>query len=41
MVMPANAPHFLMVREETTIQVQSIGPLVITYVNPADDPRKK
>ena len=41
MVMPAGAPHFLMVRDETIIQVQSIGPLVITYVNPADDPRRK
>ena len=40
-VMPPEIPHFLMVREETIIQVQSIGPLVITYVNPADDPRKK
>ena len=41
MVMPPQTPHFLMVREETVIQVQSIGPLVITYVNPADDPRMK
>ena len=40
-VMPPGAPHFLMVREPTIIQVQSIGPLVITYVNPADDPSRK
>ena len=40
-VMPPDMPHFLMVREQTIIQVQSVGPLVITYVNPADDPSKK
>jgi hypothetical protein len=40
MVTPAGAPHFLMVRDETIVQVQSIGPFVITYVNPADDPRR-
>jgi quercetin dioxygenase-like cupin family protein len=41
MVMPANTPHFMMVREETTVQVQSVGPWVVTYVNAADDSRKK
>ena len=40
-VMPPDMPHFLMAREPTIVQVQSIGPLVITYVNPADDPRRK
>jgi quercetin dioxygenase-like cupin family protein len=40
-MMQPGMPHFLMVREQTVIQVQSMGPLVITYVNPADDPRKK
>ena len=40
-LMSADTPHFLMVREETIMQVQSVGPLVITYVNPADDPRKQ
>ena len=39
-VMPPKSPHYFMVRDETTIQVQMIGPLVITYVNPADDPTK-
>jgi hypothetical protein len=27
--------------EETIGQVHSIGPWSVTYVNPADDPRKK
>lgn len=33
--------HFSWTSEETIVQVHGIGPLVITYVNPADDPRKK
>jgi len=38
MVMPANSPHFGLVQEETVVQVQSIGPWVLTFVNPADNP---
>jgi quercetin dioxygenase-like cupin family protein len=41
MVMPANTPMFAMVREETTIQIHSVGPWEVIYVNPADDPAKK
>ena len=41
MIMPAQEPHFLMAREPAVIQVQGIGPLVVTFVNPADDPSKK
>ena len=39
----ANTPHYVWTgAEETIIQVEGIGPGVgITYVNPADDPRKK
>jgi hypothetical protein len=33
--------HFSWTEEETVVQVHGIGPLVIHYVNPADDPRKK
>jgi hypothetical protein len=39
--MPAGMHHFAFTREETIIQVSSIGPWGITYVNPADDPRTK
>lgn len=32
--------HFVYVDEETVIQVNSIGPWGLDYVNPDDDPRK-
>jgi quercetin dioxygenase-like cupin family protein len=40
-VMPIGMPHFAWAGEETIIQLHSVGPWGITYVNPADDPRKK
>lgn len=40
-VMQANTNHFSWTREETMVQIHGVGPLVIHYVNPADDPRKK
>lgn len=33
--------HFAFAEEETVIQLNSTGPWSLTYVNPADDPRKK
>jgi quercetin dioxygenase-like cupin family protein len=39
--MPARTPHYVIVKGETTIQVHGMGPFQVTYVNPADDPRKK
>jgi len=41
MSMPRTMRHFAMAKGETIIQVHGIGPFDITYVNPADDPRKK
>lgn len=41
MIMVANTPHFGLTKEETLIQLHGTGPWGITYVNPADDPRKK
>ena len=35
------SPHFVFTKEETVIQVNATGPWTLTYVNPADDPRKK
>jgi quercetin dioxygenase-like cupin family protein len=40
-IMPPGTPHFVWTSEETIGQVHSIGPWSVTYVNPADDPRKK
>jgi quercetin dioxygenase-like cupin family protein len=40
-IMPPGTPHFVWTSEETIGQVHSVGPWSVTYVNPADDPRKK
>ena len=39
--MPAKMRHWVWVDGETVIQIQSMGPFTITYVNPGDDPRLK
>ena len=41
MVMPKGSPHFAWSQGETIVQVHAIGPWGITYVNPADDPRRR
>jgi hypothetical protein len=38
---PAGMHHFIWVSEDTVLQLHGVGPSGITYVNPADDPRKK
>jgi quercetin dioxygenase-like cupin family protein len=38
--MPAKTNHFAIAKKETIVQVTAMGPFVITYVNPEDDPRK-
>jgi len=40
-IMPAKTNHFAWTKEETVVQVHGIGPFAVTYVDPADDPRKK
>lgn len=40
-VIQPNTNHFSWTAVETIVQVHGIGPLVIHYVNPADDPRNK
>jgi anti-sigma factor ChrR (cupin superfamily) len=40
MSMPTRTHHFAWVTQDTTIQVHGMGPFQITYINPADDPRK-
>ncbi len=37
---PAKMAHYAWADADTTIQVHGIGPFVINYVNPADDPSK-
>lgn len=42
LVVPANQPHYYWTESEgVTFQVQAVGPVGITYINPADDPRSK
>jgi quercetin dioxygenase-like cupin family protein len=40
-VAPARTNHFVLTKQPAVIQVVGMGPLVFTYVNPADDPSKK
>jgi hypothetical protein len=39
-IMQPKTHHFGWTKEETGVQVHGVGPWAITYVNPADDPRK-
>lgn len=38
---PPGMQHFAWTEGETIIQIHGVGPWVIEYVNPADDPRNK
>jgi hypothetical protein len=40
MRMPKQMHHYASAKGETIIQVNGTGPFAVTYVNPADDPRK-
>ncbi len=40
-IMLAKTNHFGWTKEETIVQVHGVGPWGVTWVNPADDPRKK
>lgn len=37
----ANMNHYAIARGRTIVQVHAMGPFVLTYVNPKDDPRNK
>lgn len=39
-VMPAGMRHHAAARGETVVQVHGVGPWKLTYLNPADDPRR-
>ena len=40
-IMQPKTNHFVWTKEEAVVQLNETGPWAITYVNPADDPRKK
>jgi hypothetical protein len=37
----ANMRHYAWTTEEAVVQISIVGPTATTFVNPADDPRKK
>ena len=39
--MPAGMPHYAWTEVETVVQINGVGPFDVTYIDPADDPRKK
>jgi hypothetical protein len=39
-VLPAEMRHFAMAKTAAVVQVHGVGPFVLNYVNPADDPSK-
>ena len=39
--MPKGKRHYAMAKGEAVVQVHALGPFVINYVNPNDDPRKQ
>ena len=39
-LLPAEMRHYAWTKAGATVQVHGMGPFVITYVNPADDPSK-
>src|SRR6185503_19899943 len=41
MIMQPQTNHFSWTKEEVVVQLNGMGPWGVTYVNPADDPRKK
>jgi ketosteroid isomerase-like protein len=40
-VLSADMPHYVVARGATVVQIHGMGPFVLNYVNPADDPSKK
>jgi hypothetical protein len=40
MIMQPKTPHFTWNQEEVIVQLNGTGPWGVTYINPADDPRK-
>jgi quercetin dioxygenase-like cupin family protein len=41
MAMSPGTTHYVYVDQETVVQLNSVGPWEVKYVNPKDDPRQK
>ena len=41
MAMPPGTTHYVYVDQDTVVQLNSVGPWEVNYVNPKDDPRQK
>ncbi len=41
MILQPKTHHFAWTKDEVIVQLHGMGPWGVTYVNPADDPRKK
>jgi quercetin dioxygenase-like cupin family protein len=39
--LPAGMPHYAFAEEESVLQINSMGPFDVIYIDPKDDPRKK
>ena len=39
--MPAGMHHFAVAKSDAVIEIAAMGPFVINYVDPTDDPSKK
>jgi quercetin dioxygenase-like cupin family protein len=39
--LPPGMAHYVFVDEETVVQISTVGPWGLTYINPKDDPRQK
>jgi hypothetical protein len=39
--LPPDTAHYVFIDEETVIQISTVGPWGLTYINPKDDPRQK
>jgi quercetin dioxygenase-like cupin family protein len=39
--LPPGTAHYAFIDEDTVVQITTVGPWGLTYVNPADDPRQQ
>ena len=39
--LPPGVAHYVSTNEETVVQISTVGPWGLTYINPTDDPRQK